>query len=82
MLEDVFEILEFIEIGFEKGDVVLINGEVMSLVIILIKLNELGGKYGIGCLDFVENCFVGMKFCGIYEMSGGIVLFEVYCGIE
>lgn len=82
LFEEVLDQLEFIEIIFEKGDVIVINGQVMSLVMILIKLNELGGKYGIGCLDFVENCFVGMKLCGIYEIFGGIVLLEVYCGIE
>ncbi|APZ52608.1 argininosuccinate synthase [Salipiger abyssi] len=73
---------EFIEIGFEKGDAVSINGEAMSPATILTKLNELGGKHGIGVLDLVENRFVGMKSRGIYETPGGTVLLEAHRGIE
>ncbi|QDY69958.1 argininosuccinate synthase [Qingshengfaniella alkalisoli] len=73
---------EFIEIAFEKGDAVAINGEAMSPATILTKLNELGGKHGIGRLDFVENRFVGMKSRGIYETPGGTVLLEAHRGIE
>ena len=73
---------EFIEIGFEKGDAVSINGEALSPATILTKLNELGGKHGIGRLDFVENRFVGMKSRGIYETPGGTVLLEAHRGIE
>ncbi|OOY30099.1 argininosuccinate synthase [Thioclava sp. F36-6] len=73
---------EFIEIGFEKGDAVSINGEAMSPATILTKLNEYGKKHGIGRLDFVENRFVGMKSRGIYETPGGTILLEAHRGIE
>jgi argininosuccinate synthase len=56
-----------VEITFEKGDAVAINGEAMSPATILTRLNELGGKHGVGRLDLVENRFVGMKSRGIYE---------------
>ncbi|EYD73202.1 MULTISPECIES: argininosuccinate synthase [Limimaricola] len=73
---------EIIEIGFEKGDAVSINGEAMSPATILTRLNELGGKHGVGRLDLVENRFVGMKSRGIYETPGGTVLLEAHRGIE
>ncbi|MWP37306.1 argininosuccinate synthase [Rhodobacter sphaeroides] len=73
---------EFVEIAFEKGDAVAINGEAMSPAIILTKLNELGGKHGVGRLDLVENRFVGMKSRGIYETPGGTILLEAHRGIE
>ncbi|SDH34641.1 argininosuccinate synthase [Alloyangia pacifica] len=73
---------EYIEITFEKGDAVAINGEAMSPATILTKLNELGGKHGIGVLDLVENRFVGMKSRGVYETPGGTVLLEAHRGIE
>lgn len=73
---------EYIEITFEKGDAVAINGEAMSPATLLTKLNELGGKHGIGVLDLVENRFVGMKSRGIYETPGGTVLLEAHRGIE
>ncbi|WP_406721535.1 MULTISPECIES: argininosuccinate synthase [Thioclava] len=73
---------EYIEIGFEKGDAVSINGEAMSPASILTKLNELGKKHGIGRLDFVENRFVGMKSRGVYETPGGTILLEAHRGIE
>ncbi|MCZ0811302.1 MAG: argininosuccinate synthase [Pseudomonadota bacterium] len=80
--EDAPDTPEFIEIGFEKGDAVSINGEAMSPANILTKLNELGGKHGIGRLDLVEGRFVGMKSRGIYETPGGTVLLEAHRGIE
>jgi len=73
---------EYIEVTFEKGDAVAINGEAMSPATILTKLNELGGAHGIGRLDFVENRFIGMKSRGIYETPGGTVLLEAHRGIE
>lgn len=73
---------EMVEIGFERGDAVSINGEMMSPATILTKLNELGGKHGVGRLDLVENRFVGMKSRGIYETPGGTVLLEAHRGIE
>ena len=73
---------ELIEIGFEQGDAVSINGEMLSPATILTKLNELGGKHGVGRLDLVENRFVGMKSRGVYETPGGTVLLEAHRGIE
>ena len=80
--EDAPDQAEYIEIGFEKGDAVSINGEAMSPATILTKLNELGGKHGIGRLDLVEGRFVGMKSRGIYETPGGTILLEAHRGIE
>ncbi len=73
---------EYVEIGFERGDAVSINGEPMSPATILTKLNELGGKHGCGRLDLVEGRFVGMKSRGIYETPGGTLLLEAHRGIE
>ncbi|ALG88887.1 MULTISPECIES: argininosuccinate synthase [Actibacterium] len=73
---------EFVEIGFEKGDAISINGQAMSPATLLTKLNELGGKHGIGRLDLVEGRFVGMKSRGIYETPGGTLLLEAHRGIE
>ena len=73
---------EVVEITFEKGDPVAIDGTPMSPATILTRLNELGGRHGIGRLDFVENRFVGMKSRGIYETPGGTVLLEAHRGIE
>ncbi|WP_368185549.1 argininosuccinate synthase [Aestuariibius sp. HNIBRBA575] len=81
-VEDAPDTPEMIEVTFEKGDAVAINGEAMSPATILTKLNELGGKHGIGRLDLVENRFVGMKSRGIYETPGGTVLLEAHRGIE
>jgi len=72
----------FIEVGFERGDAVSINGETMSPATILTKLNELGGENGIGRLDLLENRYVGMKSRGVYETPGGTVLLMAHRGIE
>ncbi|QFT58226.1 Argininosuccinate synthase [Sulfitobacter sp. THAF37] len=80
--EDAPDEPEMVEITFEKGDAVAINGKEMSPATILTKLNELGGKHGVGILDLVENRFVGMKSRGIYETPGGTVLLEAHRGIE
>ncbi len=73
---------EYIEIGFEKGDAVSVNGEAMSPAALLTRLNEIGGKHGVGRLDLVEGRFVGMKSRGIYETPGGTLLLEAHRGIE
>ena len=73
---------EIIEVGFERGDAVSINGEAMSPATLLTKLNELSRKHGIGRLDLVENRFVGMKSRGIYETPGGTILLAAHRGIE
>ena len=80
--EDAPDTAEMVEITFEKGDAVAINGEAMSPATILTKLNELGGKHGVGRLDLVENRFVGMKSRGVYETPGGTILLEAHRGIE
>ena len=80
--EDAPDTPEFIEVGFEKGDAVSINGEDLSPANVLTKLNELGGKHGIGRLDLVEGRFIGMKSRGIYETPGGTLLLEAHRGIE
>ena len=73
---------ENIEIGFEKGDPVSINGTAMSPATLLARLNEFGRLHGIGRLDLVENRFVGMKSRGIYETPGGTILLAAHRGIE
>jgi argininosuccinate synthase len=73
---------EMVEVEFERGDAVGINGTRMSPATILTKLNELGGKHGIGRLDLVENRFIGMKSRGVYETPGGTILLEAHRGIE
>jgi argininosuccinate synthase len=73
---------ETITIGFSKGDPVSVNGVTLSPAALLTKLNELGGKHGIGRLDLVENRFVGMKSRGLYETPGGTILLAAHRGIE
>ncbi len=73
---------EIITIGFEKGDAVSVDGVPLSPANLLTKLNELGGRNGIGRLDLVENRFVGMKSRGVYETPGGTVLLAAHRGIE
>jgi len=65
---------ETIEIGFEGGDPVSVNGEAQSPAAIIKRLNTLGGRHGVGRLDMVENRFVGMKSRGVYETPGGTIL--------
>ena len=71
-----------VEIEFAKGDPIAIDGKKMSPAQILTKLNELGGKNGIGRLDLVENRFVGMKSRGVYETPGGTILLVAHRAIE
>ena len=73
---------EVIELTYAKGDVVAINGVKMSPAQVLTKLNELGGKHGIGRLDKVENRYVGMKSRGCYETPGGTILLTGHRAIE
>jgi argininosuccinate synthase len=71
-----------VEIDFAKGDAVAVDGVKLSPAQLLAKLNELGGKHGIGRLDLVENRFVGMKSRGVYETPGGTILQAAHRGIE
>ncbi|MCD6489376.1 MAG: argininosuccinate synthase [Thermodesulfobacterium sp.] len=73
---------EYIEIEFEKGEPISINGEKLSPVELLSKLNKLGGKHGIGRVDMVENRFVGLKSRGIYETPGGTILHIAHRALE
>jgi argininosuccinate synthase len=72
----------YVEIGFERGDPVAIDGEAMSPASLLERLNELGHDNGIGRIDLVENRFVGMKSRGIYETPGGTILLAAHRAIE
>jgi argininosuccinate synthase len=73
---------EYVEIDFEGGDPVAINGERLSPASFLAKLNALGGKHGIGRLDLVENRYVGMKSRGIYETPGGTIWLTARRAVE
>ncbi|MGQ3072190.1 MAG: argininosuccinate synthase [Ferrovibrionaceae bacterium] len=73
---------EYVEIEFKKGDAIAVNGQALTPAALLTKLNELGGKHGIGRLDLLENRFVGMKSRGIYETPGGTILHAAHRGIE
>ncbi|BDX02334.1 MAG: argininosuccinate synthase [Marinomonas sp.] len=72
----------YIEIGYEKGDPISINGEAMSPATILETLNKIGGANGIGRVDIVENRFVGMKARGCYETPGGTIMMRAHRAIE
>jgi len=72
----------YIEVEFEKGDAVGIDGKRLSPASLLTRLNELGGENGIGRLDLVENRYVGMKSRGIYETPGGTILLAAHRGME
>jgi len=80
--EDAPDTPEYIEVTFERGDAVAIDGEALSPATILTRLNEYGGRHGIGRLDLVEGRYVGMKSRGIYETPGGTVLLAAHRGIE
>ncbi len=73
---------EYLDIEFERGDIVALNGTKMSPASILAKLNELGGKHGVGRLDLVENRYVGMKSRGCYETPGGTIMLKAHRAIE
>lgn len=80
--EDAPDTPTYIEVGFEKGDPVSINGVAMSPATLLTELNRYGHDNGIGRLDLVENRFVGMKSRGIYETPGGTIMLMAHRGIE
>jgi argininosuccinate synthase len=73
---------EYLEIAFARGDPIAIDGETVSPAQLLARLNEIGGRNGIGRLDLVENRFVGMKSRGVYETPGGTILLAAHRGIE
>jgi argininosuccinate synthase len=71
-----------VELSYEKGDIVSIDGKAMSPADVLTELNRLGGKHGIGRLDLVENRYVGMKSRGCYETPGGTIMLKAHRAIE
>ena len=73
---------EFVELAFEKGVPVSLNGEKMKPAVLIAKLNEIGGRNGIGLYDVVENRLVGMKSRGVYETPGGTILFRAHEVLE
>ena len=73
---------EYLDIEFKSGDIVALNGTKMTPAQVLAKLNQLGGKHGIGRLDLVENRYVGMKSRGCYETPGGTIMLKAHRAIE
>jgi len=73
---------EYLDLEFIQGDVVSLNGKLLSPAQVLTELNRLGGKHGIGRLDLVENRYVGMKSRGCYETPGGTILLKAHRAIE
>lgn len=72
----------YVEIDFERGDPVAVDGEALSPARLLERLNGIGGEHGIGRLDIVENRFVGMKSRGVYETPGGTILHAARRAVE
>ena len=73
---------EYIEVSYQGGDIVAINGQPMGPAEVLTELNRLGGKHGIGRIDIVENRYVGMKSRGCYETPGGTIMLKAHRAIE
>jgi argininosuccinate synthase len=72
----------YVELGFERGDCVALNGEPLSPASVLRRLNQVGGANGVGRLDIVENRYVGMKSRGCYETPGGTILLKAHRAME
>ena len=72
--EDAPDKPEYVNLEFEKGNCIAVNGKALNPLGVMRKLNKLGGKHGIGRVDIVENRFVGMKSRGVYETPGGTIL--------
>jgi argininosuccinate synthase len=73
---------EIVEVAFERGTPVAINGEPLEPVALLKRANDLGGRHGVGRVDIVENRFVGMKSRGCYETPGGTILYHAHKAVE
>jgi argininosuccinate synthase len=73
---------QYVELGYEKGDIVSIDGKRLSPAKVLARLNELGGRHGIGRLELVENRYVGMKSRGCYETPGGTIMLKAHRAME
>lgn len=74
--------VEYLDVAFEKGDIVALNGKRMTPAAVLTELNRLGSKHGIGRLDLVENRYVGMKSRGCYETPGGTIMLKAHRAME
>jgi argininosuccinate synthase len=73
---------EIVELEYHRGDIVAVNGKKMTPAQVLTKLNQIGGKHGVGRLDIVENRYVGMKSRGCYETPGGTIMLRAHRAIE
>ena len=73
---------QYLELEYKQGDIVAIDGQALKPYEVMIKLNEIGGKHGIGRLDIVENRYVGMKSRGCYETPAGTIMLKAHRGIE
>ena len=73
---------EYVELSYERGDIVAVDGKPMTPAQVLTELNRLGGRHGIGRLDLVENRYVGMKSRGCYETPGGTIMLKAHRAIE
>lgn len=80
--EDAPDVPEYVTVDFESGIPVAVNGEKLAPVALLTKLNEIGGKNGIGITDICENRVVGMKSRGVYETPGGAILYYAHRELE
>jgi argininosuccinate synthase len=80
--EDAPDKAEYVEIGFEQGNPISLNGEKLSAVELFTRLNKIAGAHGIGRVDIVENRLVGMKSRGVYETPAGTVIFRAHQALE
>ncbi|TCO77355.1 argininosuccinate synthase [Plasticicumulans lactativorans] len=76
------DVPRYLELGFQRGDIVAIDGQALSPAQVLATLNRIGGEHGIGRLDLVENRYVGMKSRGCYETPGGTIMLKAHRAIE
>ncbi|PXA05423.1 argininosuccinate synthase [Coraliomargarita sinensis] len=80
--EDAPDEAEYVELDFEQGDCVAVNGTAMNPAQVMKHLNKLAGKHGVGRVDIIENRFVGMKSRGVYETPGGTILMHAHRNME
>lgn len=73
---------EYVDIDFEQGIPIALDGQKLDCISLLKKLNEMGGRNGVGTVDIIENRLVGMKSRGVYETPGGTILFAAHAGLE
>ena len=73
---------EHVELEYRRGDIVAVNGRKLTPAQVLTKLNQIGGRHGVGRLDIVENRYVGMKSRGCYETPGGTIMLKAHRAIE